>query len=213
MRHRLEGFVLAALFAAGVAIAAAPKDEIAQKLGQDAIDNDYLAMKFPDADRKLREAIAICGRTGCSPSVAAQLHRDLGIIYVVIKRLDDGKAQFAQALQIDPSTAIPKELSTPDVAAAFTYVVEKTQGTARPAAPEAPRAAHKPPPPPQSDDIHHTPPDEQTILTAIPLFVELAEGLSPTRVVVRYKAYGAPDWKAADMRKLRRGYGIEIPCV
>jgi hypothetical protein len=200
------------LFGAAPALAAAPKDDVATKLDEDAIDNDYLAMKFPDADRKLRQAIAICGRTGCSPGIIAQLHRDLGIVYVVTKRVDDGKSQFAQALQFDASTAIPKELTTPEISAAFTSVAEKNAAAKAPAAPEAPRP-RKPPPPPMSEDIHHTPPEEQTLLTAVPLFAEVSEGLSPTRVVVRYKAYGAPDWKTTDMKKLRRGYGVEIPCV
>src|SRR3954462_9553645 len=106
----VRSLAMMALFGAAPALAAAPKDDTATKLDQDAIDNDYLAMKFPDADRKLRQAIAICGRTGCSPSVIAQLHRDLGIIYVVTKRADEGKAQFAQALQFDASTVVPKDL-------------------------------------------------------------------------------------------------------
>jgi hypothetical protein len=41
----------------------------------------------------------------------------------------------------------------------------------------------------------------------------MADGVSPTKVVVRYKPYGAPEWKTIDMKKLRRGYGIEIPCA
>jgi len=206
----IRSIVMLALFGAAPALAAAPKDETATNLNQDAIDNDYLAMKFPDADRKLRQAIAICGRTGCSPNVIAQLHRDLGIIYVVTKRVDDAKAQFAQALQFDANTAIPKDLNTPEINAAFTAAAGKNAAKA-PAATEAARP--KKPAPPVSEDIRHTPPEEQTLLTAVPLFAEMAEGLSPNRVVVRYKAYGAPEWKATDMKKLRRGYGIEIPCV
>src|SRR5262249_29988152 len=135
-----------------------------------------------------------------------------GIIYVVSKRVDDGKAQFAQALQIDSATAIPKDLSTPDVNAAFAAAVQKNAGGNAPAAPAAPRPPPRPAPP-ASDDIHHTPPDEQAVMTAVPLFVEFSEGLSPTRFIVRYKPYGAPEWKTLDLRKLRRGYGIEIPCV
>src|SRR5215510_3918712 len=90
----VRSLLMLALFGAAPALAAAPKDDKADSLDQDAIDNDYLAMKFPDADRKLRQAIAICGRTGCSPNVIARLHRDLGILYIVTKRVDDGKAQF-----------------------------------------------------------------------------------------------------------------------
>src|SRR6266566_7884258 len=150
---RLRGYavraaVILALVGSSPALGAAPKDELATKMNQDAIDNDYLAMRFPEAERKLRQAIAICGKTGCSPNVTAQLHRDLGIVYIVSNKLNDGKAQFAQALQLDASTTIPKDLSTPDINAAFKDAADKAGVVAQPApaaaAPEPPRT-RKPP--------------------------------------------------------------------
>src|SRR5882762_7188188 len=100
------------LLATGVR--AAPKDETVLKLDESAIDEDYLAMEFPDSVRKLRQAIAICGRTGCSAKVVAQLHRDLGVVYVGWKKTDDGKAHFLEALRFDPAISLPKELVTPE---------------------------------------------------------------------------------------------------
>src|SRR6266566_2880875 len=192
---RLRGYavraaVILALVGSSPSAGAAPKDELATKMNQDAIDNDYLAMRFPEADRKLRQAIAICGKTGCSPNVTAQLHRDLGIVYLVSNKPDDGKAQFAQALQLDATTTIPKDLSTPEINAAFKDAADKAGVVAKPApaqapAPEPPRTRK----PPQSEEIRHTPPEGQAILTAVPIYVEIEEGLGQTKVVVRYKAY------------------------
>src|SRR6266700_6179329 len=98
---RLRGYavraaVILALVGSSPSAGAAPKDELATKMNQDAIDNDYLAMRFPEADRKLRQAIAICGKTGCSPNVTAQLHRDLGTVHISSTTLNDCKAQFAR---------------------------------------------------------------------------------------------------------------------
>src|SRR6185436_761079 len=57
---------------------AAPKDAAATKLDNDAIYTDYLAMKFGDAEKKLKQALTLCGKgAACSPKVVATLHRDL----------------------------------------------------------------------------------------------------------------------------------------
>jgi hypothetical protein len=165
---------------------------MALKLDQDAINNDYLAMKFPDADRKLRQGLAICGKTGCSPNVLAQLHRDLGVVYVVWNRPEEGKAHFVLAVQYDPSTVIPKELATPEVTLAFASVKQvaggsKTAGAA-PIAETAPRGASEN----ADDEIVHTPPAEQATLTAVPLYAEMPEGVTPAKVVVHYRSMAVP---------------------
>jgi len=198
----------------------ASKDDLALKLDQDAINNDYLAMKFDDCDRKLRQALAICGQTGCSPSVMAQLHRDLGIVYVGWNRPEEAKVQFAEAVRGDPSTVIPKDLATPDVNLAFAAGVQAAMGGSKAPAARAPAAPVEAPPPRRraaaaagEDEINHTPPVEQTILTAVPLYAKMPDDVHPSRVVIRYKPFGALDWKTVDMRKMKSGYGIELPCL
>src|ERR1044071_6029353 len=88
-RRAPHSFLLTGLTAFVVLIAshalAAPKDNAALKLDDDAIFTDYLATKFTDAERKLKQAVSICGRNNCSPSVLAQVRRDLGIVYVVTR--------------------------------------------------------------------------------------------------------------------------------
>jgi hypothetical protein len=67
-------------------------------------------------------------------------------------------------------------------------------------------------PAPPAVDMVHTPPAEQVVLTAVPIYVELPPGVTASKVVVAYKAFGASDWQTAELRKLGRGYGGEIPC-
>jgi len=207
---------LAMAFALRVAPAwGAPKDAAAMRLDRDAIDNDYLAMKFGDAEKKLKQALALCGKTGCSPNVVAQVHRDLGIVYVVASRVDEAKAQFSEALQADPSITIPKELGTPEIEQAFAAA---KGGATAPGATAPPAGAPTGPSPPAApsgggDNISHTPPAEQAILTPVPIYAEMPDGLSPAKVQIRYRPFGATDWKSVDMRRTKTGYGAEIPCV
>jgi hypothetical protein len=211
---------LALMLSLAKAADAAPRDAQALKLDDDAINNDYLATKFGDAEKKLKQGIAICGKGACSPNVVGQLHRDLGIIYVVASRPDEAKAQFVEALKVDPSTALPKELTTPEIEQVFSAAKggPAPAPTPAPGPPAAPVPGPAPPPakPPASsggDEIVHTPPAESAVMTPLPLYAELPESMPVTKVVIRYKAFGAPDWKSVDMKKTKTGYGIELPCA
>ncbi len=101
--------------------AAAPKDQEAQKLAEEAIFTDYLGTQFAGAEEKLLQAIELCDAEGaCSPSVTAQLHRDLGVVYIAgMNQANEGKAEFVQALTADPSIQLDPDLSTPEVEAAW----------------------------------------------------------------------------------------------
>jgi hypothetical protein len=217
-------FLLTGLAAFVVLIAshafAAPKDNAALKLDDDAIFNDYLATKFSDAERKLKQAVTICGRNNCSPSVLAQVRRDLGIVYVVTGRTDEARAQFAEALRLDPATALPKDLATPEIQQVFSSAGGGGGGggggTARGApppadAPEKPITG-APPGPDEEEEIEHIPVGEAALWTPLVIFAEMADGINPSKVQVRYKVFGSPDWKRLEMKKYRRGYGAEIPC-
>ena len=57
------GFITAVagiLFSTPNAVAA-PKDAAAMKLADDAINRDYLSANFAEAEKKLRQAITVCG--------------------------------------------------------------------------------------------------------------------------------------------------------
>ena len=83
--------------------AAAPKDAAATKLADEAINRDYLSANFAEAEKKLRQAIAMCGSGGCIPLVVGRLHRDLGVVLIAgLNKKDDGKQELAEAIRADP---------------------------------------------------------------------------------------------------------------
>ena len=205
-RIRLLALVGALGWASG--LAAAPKDGTATKMAGDAINTDYLATNFAAAEKKLREAVALCGTTACSPQVRARVHRDLGVVLIAgLKRPDDGKKAFADALQADPDIGLEKALTTPEIDRIFKAVKAGGAAAAQPAV-----TAAATPPSAASGDMIHTPAIEQTVLTPVPIYVELPSGITVVKVVARYKPFGTPEWKTLELRRLGQGYGAEVPC-
>lgn len=193
---------------------AAPKDAAAQKLQRDAMDNDYLAMNFADAESKLKQAIKTCGQSGCSPSVLAQIHRDLGVIYIGgLNQTAEGKAAFVAALKADPRVQLDEDLTTPEIQKAFDEAKRSLKG-----APvdeeedEAPRPTKTRRSTVVEGDLFHTPAAEQEVLTPVPVYVEAPDDIDVAKVEVRYKPFGASEWKTITLRKMGGGFGGEIPC-
>ena len=132
----LAGVTLLVLLQTSLA-GAAPKDAAASKLDNDAIYTDYLGMKFGDAEKKLKQALTLCGKAACSPKVVAMLHRDLGTVLVVEKKNEDAKSHFVEALKADPSVTLLKDLLTPEIQAVWNAA--KAGGPAPAPPPAAPR--------------------------------------------------------------------------
>lgn len=136
--------VVVGLFALTMAICprnarAAAQDAEAQELADQAIFTDYLQLDFKSGEKKLRDAIALCEKGSCSPTVHAQVYRDLAVIYITgMKRPDDGRKLLVKALQLDPRVALDADLTTPDLIRVFE---EAQQEVAR--APEEPAAPPK----------------------------------------------------------------------
>jgi hypothetical protein len=190
---------------------AAPNDEDAQKLRHDAVYTDYLATNFADAAKKLEQAAAKCkAPADCAPAVRARVMCDLGVVYFAMNRADDGRAQFAAALKEDPSVGLDGDLATTDLQREFAAV--KARGSA-PATGDGGAPAAAPPRASPQSDMAHTAPASQAVLTPLPIYVELPEGIDAVKVYVRYQPYGAKDWKTAYMTKVGGGYGIELPCA
>src|SRR5689334_24490085 len=89
----VAGALIAALLGSPPARAAS-KEDAALELAKKAISTDYLETRFPDAEKKLQQALALCAPEGaCSDKVRARLHASLGVIYVGgMSRRDEGKA-------------------------------------------------------------------------------------------------------------------------
>jgi hypothetical protein len=121
---------------------AAAQDAAAQELADQAIFTDYLQLDFKAGEKKLREAIALCEKGSCSPTVQAQVYRDLAVIYITgMKRQDDGRKLLVKALRLDPRVALDADLTTPDLIRVFE---EAQQEVARAPEPEAPAPASTP---------------------------------------------------------------------
>jgi len=190
-------------------LAAAPKDAAATKLADEAINTDYLATNFAEAEKKLRNAAAMCGTTACSPQVRARVHRDLGVVLIAgLNRPDDGKKAFAEALQADPDVALEKALTTVEIDKIFRAVKGGNAGPASKSGGGASGGAAVA----AGGDMTHTPVAEQMALTPVPIYVELPAGIVAVKVVARYKPYGTSEWKTLELRRLGSGYGAEVPC-
>lgn len=218
-RRRSRSLFAAAAALAALALApvaeAAPKDAAAQKLQNDAMNTDYLGTNFSGAEAKLQRAVKTCGDKGCSPAVAAKIHRDLGVVYIGgMNKLADGKAEFAAALAADPNCQLDKDLTTPDIQKAWDEV-KKKGAAAEPEEEEEEEPKPKPKKrrPAAEGDLVHTPPAEQAVLTPVPLFVELPEDVEAAKVQVRYKPFGTTEWKTLDLKKMSGGWGGEVPCL
>jgi len=190
-------FALAGTLWGASALAAAPKDDAATKMADQAINTDYLATNFAEAEKKLRNAVTLCGPAACSPQVRARVYRDLGVVLIAgLSRLDDGKKAFVEALKADPDIALEKALTTPEIEQIFRAA--KAGGPMPAGKPAAPAAA----PAAAGGDMIHTPVAEQMALTAVPIYVELPEGIVAVKVTARYKPYGTTEWKTLELRRL-----------
>jgi len=118
---------LLASAASPAATAASPNEAAAAKLRQQAIYEDYLATNFAEAGKKLSQAIALCEGTtpGCAPAMRARLHCDMGVIDFALLKRDEGRAEFANALDEDPSVALDADVSTSEVQLAFAELKSK----------------------------------------------------------------------------------------
>jgi hypothetical protein len=147
------GVVLASALFASQARAAA-QDAEAQELADQAIFTDYLQLDFKAAEKKLQQAIALCEKGSCSPTVHAQVYRDLAVIYITgMKRQEDGRKLLVKALRLDSRVALDADLTTPDLIRVFEQAQQDVaeQPEAAPAAAPskaalAPKTAQKPAP-------------------------------------------------------------------
>jgi hypothetical protein len=125
---------------------AATQDAAAQELADQAIFTDYLQLDFKAGEKKLLKAISLCEKGTCSPTVTAQVYRDLAVIYVTgMKRSSEGHDLLVKALQLDSSLALDADLTTPELVRVFNAAkvdaaraVEEKKAASASAAPPSP---------------------------------------------------------------------------
>lgn len=195
---------------------AEPNDQAALELAKKAIEVDYFGTKFAEAKKKLEQALALCGPKSCSNQVVAQLHRDLGLVYIGgFTQRDEGKAEFILALKANPAITLDPDLTSEEMQAAFdeakTSVGASGAGGSSGSGSSG-SAPSNPTPSAVQGDLIHTPPAEQTVMTPVPIYAELPDGVVAKKVVLQYRPFGAETWKSLEMPKVKNGYGAEVPC-
>jgi hypothetical protein len=196
--------IATALLGAASSAFAGPKDKEAQKLYDGAINEDYLNADFAKAEKKLKDAVTKCGSDGCSPELLGKIHVALGTVYGVgLSKPDDAKKEFVAALKADKGAALDPSLTTPELTKLFEEAKKSAGGSGS-------SGGSKPPAP--SGDASHTPPPESPVNTPLPIYIEPSEEVPLSKVTLRYKPFGATQYKSVEMKKMGKGYGAEIPC-
>ena len=213
-RWSLIPFVsFAIVFVVAHAAWAGANDAIARKLRDEAINQDYLATNFADADKKLAQAFELCRQPdACTQETRARILCDRGVVALALQKGDQARSFFILALQLVPTVAIDKDLSSPEA--------QKEFAAAKKLAAAAPLASGEAPTPipgaaPEDEDnagLIHTPPAQQAVQTPVPIYVELMEGVNADKVLLRFKPAGSDQWKSATMLKVGNGFGVEIGC-
>jgi hypothetical protein len=112
-------FALATTLVASSAVAE-PNDGEATSLAKQAMDTDYLGTQFDAAEQKLQKALDLCENGECSAKVEAQLHLQLGVVYIAgLKKPDKGRKEMQAAVAADGTVKLSPDYSTPEVDKAF----------------------------------------------------------------------------------------------
>jgi hypothetical protein len=187
-----------------VALAADPKiEKEAQALEKKAIEEDNLNVNYAGAIKKLQSAIAKCDGDKCNSALKAGLLRDLGAMQILNGSVDEGKASFGQAIGMDATIELDPAYKNPQLEGIWNEVKKKGGGGGG-----APVKAGPQP----TGDFVHSPPTEALVRTPLPVYVEYSGSEELTRVTVKYKGFGQPDWKTIELKKSDSGFGAMIPC-
>jgi hypothetical protein len=191
-----------ALFFFSASAQAAKGDKEAKDLMRQAMEDDYLATNMTTAVAKLQNALKACDKDGCSKDVLVKVHGDLGIVYSAgLAAHEDAVASFKRMLGVDPHGTPQSAYITDEVTQDFQRA-KKELGGGAPTPTGASVAVLK-----------ETPWTEQAAYRPIPVYVEPPEGVTVSRVVVRYRAPGQKEWKELALSKRPGGFGGYIPCA
>jgi hypothetical protein len=214
------GLTLLGLFAAGDALAAGEKDADANKLYDAAMNDDYLNVELAKAEKKLTEAIKKCGSDGCTPKVLAKVYLGLGVIHFANNKPDAAKEAFVSGLKVDASATLDSTFKGADIDKIFDDAKKSaggSSGTGGKGGGEAgsggTAGAGGSTPSKPAGDLKHTPPPEQQVNTPVPIFIQVPDDLGVKKVTLRYKPFGATNWKPLDLAKVGDGWGLEVPCT
>jgi len=214
------GLAGAAVLASSLFIAfpARAVDARAEAAAKDALKkaaNDFESEAYATAVARLDAVVASCGVNRCSPTTKALVLRDLGTMQFRSGDKAAAANSFAKALKIDPDLALAGKYAAPDIRAVWDRA---KAATAAPPPEPAPGRQGRPGRPGRSEgeqssaDFTHAPAAEQKADTPVPVYVEIAQGKPPPRIIVKYKGAKMSEWGEVDLGPLAEGWGGLIPC-
>jgi hypothetical protein len=190
---------------------AAPKDAAAQKLYDQAMDEDYLNVELDKAISKLDKALKDCGSDGCAKTMVGKLYVARGVVFAGKNEIDKAKASFVEAFKADPGAKPLEDYMTPEAKEAFDAAKKEVGGTPTPGPKPAPTGDDDDTPE-VGGDLDYDPPTEAQINTPLPIFVAVDDDLGAEGMTIRYKPFGATKWLRVKMKPMKGGFGAEIPC-
>ena len=118
-RDRARAAAFSALTLASWGAAAATNDAAARALNASAMGEDYLRTDFATAEKKLLDALAMCGGEACARATLATLQVGLGTLAFAQQGPEVARAHFAAALQYDPGARLDPDLASAEMQRAF----------------------------------------------------------------------------------------------
>jgi hypothetical protein len=177
----------------------------ARALQKKAMDEDYLTVAFDKAADELNQAITKCGTNHCAANLRALLRRDLAVVYSAASKRDLALAAMADAFKIDGTIRLDPNFKTKEIEAVYAQARKVRLIASEPAVSSGGGSP--------SGDFTHTPPVEEATRTPLPIYVEYGGSEALAKVVVKYKAFGMPDFKTFELKKLGDGWGGTLPCT
>ena len=198
--------------------AAAEKD--AKKLQSDAMDVDFLSLDYKAAKKKLEDAIKRCGTAQCSAAITAGLHRDKGVVLVMLKDNAGGTKEFDAAIALDPNGDMSKDLLANAQVKKLWEASKKAAGvTTAPTAstttaPTTTGTGTKPPP------VNAEAEGNMTIAVKIapvgfvlPVVIDTPEGEDIDTVKFSYKTVSMEKYKTLDAKKESGKFVTKVDCT
>ncbi len=187
----------AALLAAPEPAAAQPGEARVRALTREATEA-YTNLDLERAESLLVRAVAEARRRRVRGRVLAEVHVVRGVLAVAGHNdLERGAEAFDEALQADPTVEVDRMISNPQIDAVF-RAVQRRRGI-------TPAGGHR---------IPHEPVAEQLENVPIPIYVEMPDGITASRAVVRYWPVGSEEtYDETELDAVGAGFGVELPCA
>jgi hypothetical protein len=217
------GIVIAAVLVCAPLVARAQEDpamiEKITALNKKALDS-YNDLEFEEARKTLKQALDLCTSAGLDKHpIAARTHIHMGVVLIAAKQQELGIKQFKKALEIQPDIQVTKALANPEILEAFKEAGAGGEagggeaGGDQGGGAEPPKAAPDAPVEPADESgIRHTPITRSKKGKPIPIVATVGADVTGfTKVVVGYRAEGAPEFTERDLKQSGNKYVGEIP--